>query len=293
MPRLLRFIGHRLYTTWSTFWFVAPFFFTYPLQWVLARQPRWHHYLHIVNRGWSSTAIWMWGMPVAIIRKQPLPVGQPCVYVANHSSYIDIPMLFKILPGFLNIIGKSSLAKAPLWGPIFGRTYITVNRESAVSRGRSIVQARRSLEAGRSVIIFPEGTISEKPGEEMLPFKDGAFQLAIAAGVPIVPITMPLNHRFMPDVGGIRIRYTPLRAVIHEPISTKGLTQADAEELKQRVFAIIASEFIPAAAGVPELTPYYRPKPKTLKATVIAATAPSTSIASQPELHVSNSQPNS
>ncbi|WP_324676387.1 lysophospholipid acyltransferase family protein [Hymenobacter sp. GOD-10R] len=290
MRRLLRFIGHRLYTTWSTFWFVLPFFVTYPLQLILARQPRWHRHLHTINRVWSTSAVWMWGMPVTVVRKKPLPANQPCVYVSNHSSYIDIPVLFKVLPGFLNIVGKSSLAKTPLWGPIFGSTYITVNRESAVSRGRSMVQARKSLEEGRSVILFPEGTISKKPAEEMGPFKDGAFQLAIAAGVPIVPITMPLNHRFMPDVGGIRVRYTPLRVVVHEPISTEGLTQADAEELKNRVFAIIASEFIPEAAGIPEPTPYYRPKLREKAATL---TAPDDKAANEntrkPTLHVPNS----
>ncbi|WP_230471121.1 lysophospholipid acyltransferase family protein [Hymenobacter jejuensis] len=253
MRRLLQFLGHRLYTTWSTFWFVLPFVVTYPAQWLLAQRPAWYRHLHTINRGWSIFAIRMWGMPVEVIRKKPLPAGQPCVYVANHSSYIDIPLLFKAIPGFLNIVGKSGLAKVPLWGPLFGRAYITVNRDSAVSRGRSIVQARKSLEAGRSVVIFPEGTISPKPGEEMVPFKEGAFQLAIAAGVPIVPITMPLNHRFMPDVSGtLRVRYSPLRVVIHEPIPTKTLTLADVTALKDQAYAIIASEFRPEAAGIPE-----------------------------------------
>ena len=253
MPRLLRFLGRRLYTTWCTFWFVLPFVVTYPLQWLLARQPRWHPYLHIVNRWWSASAIWMWGMPVTVVRKNPLPAGQPCVYVSNHSSYIDIPFLFKALPGFLNIIGKSSLAKTPLWGPIFGRAYITVDRNSAVSRGRSMVVAKQNLAAGRSVIIFPEGSISKQPAEVMLPFKDGAFQLAIAAGVPLVPISMPLNHRFMPDVAGtLRIRYTPLRMVVHAPIPTTGLTPADVPALKQRAYELITSEFMPEAAGLPE-----------------------------------------
>ena len=87
----------------------------------------------------------------------------------------------------------------------------------------------------------------------MLPFKDGAFQLAIAAGVPLVPVSMPLNHRFMPAVAGtLRIRYTPLRMVIHTPIPTSGLTPADVPALKQRAYELIASEFIPAAAGLPE-----------------------------------------
>ncbi len=190
-------------------------------------------------------------MPVDVIKKNPLPAGQPCVYVANHSSYIDIPLLFKAIPGWLNIMGKSSLAKVPMWGPIFGRAYIVVDRDNAMSRGRAIVQARRSLEAGRPVIIFPEGSISKKPGEQLEEFKDGAFQLAIAARVPLVPITMTLNHHFLPDVGGLRVRYSPLQIILHEPISTASLTVADAPALKKRVADIIASAFRPEAAGIP------------------------------------------
>ncbi|GAA3949494.1 lysophospholipid acyltransferase family protein [Hymenobacter algoricola] len=262
MRRLLQFIAHRLYTIWSTFWFVLPFVLTYPLQAALRRKSTLHPYLHTVNRGWSAFAIAMWGMPVEVIRKSPLPPATPCLYVANHSSYIDIPLLFKALPGFLNIVGKSSLAKVPLWGPIFGSTYITVNRDSAVSRGRAMVQARKSLEAGRSVVIFPEGRISAKPGEEMLPFKDGAFQLAIATGVPLVPISMPLNHRFMPDVDGtLRVRYSPLRLVLHEPILTKNLTAADVPALKEQAFRIIASEFRPEAAGIPPASTWRPARP--------------------------------
>lgn len=256
MRNLLRYLGHRLYTTWSTFWFVFPFAITYPAQWVLGRRPAWYRHLHTFNRSWSIISIRMWGMPVEVVRKNQLPASQPCVYVANHSSYIDIPMLFKAIPGYLNIIGKSSLAKVPFWGPLFGRVYITVNRESAVSRGRSIVLAKAGLAQGRSIVIFPEGTISKKPGEEMVPFKDGAFQLAISAGVPIVPVSMPLNHRFMPDLDGdLRVRYSPLRIVLHEPISTAGLTIRDVESLKQQAFAIIASEFHPEAAGIPAPSP--------------------------------------
>lgn len=251
MRQLLRYIGHRLYTTWATFWFVFPFVVTYPLQVLLSRQPRWHRYLHALNRWWSILFIRMWGVPVSMEVRGRIPSGQPVVYVPNHSSYIDIPLLFKAIPGHLNIMGKSSLAKTPVWGPIFGRAYITVDRSSAVSRGRSFVQARQVLAEGRSMVIFPEGTISPKAGEELLPFKDGPFQLAITMGVPLVPVSMPYNHRFMPDVKGLRVRFSKLRIVIHEPIPTQGLTAADIPALKERVARIIASEFDPAAAGLP------------------------------------------
>jgi len=266
MSRLLRYIGHRLYTTWATFWFVLPFVLTYPLQLLLSRRPQWHRHLHTLNRIWSRLSILMWGVPVKTVRASALPMQQPYVYVANHSSYIDILLLFRTIPGWLNIMGKSSLAKVPVWGPIFGSAYITVDRDSAVSRGRAMVQARRTLEAGRSVVIFPEGRIGKQPGQQLDEFKDGAFQLAIAAGVPVVPITMPLNHRFMPDVpGGLRVRYSPLAIIVHEPIVTTGLTAADAPRIKQRAYDVIASALQPEAGGVPEPSSWRRPTTESAK----------------------------
>ncbi len=123
MPAFLRTLGHRLYTTWATFWFVLPFFVTYPLQLLLVRRPEWRPYLHGINRNWAKFSIFMWGVPLEIVHESPQPVPQPCIYVANHGSYIDILLLFYTIPGFLNMMGKDTLVKFPLWGPIFGKTY--------------------------------------------------------------------------------------------------------------------------------------------------------------------------
>lgn len=251
MPAFLRYLGHRLYTTWATFWFVVPFFVGYPVQWVLMRRPEWFRYWHSFNRGWAKFSIFMWGVPLEIIRESPEPVPQPCIYVANHGSYVDIMVLFHTIPGYLNMMGKDTLAKVPLWGPMFAKAYIPVNRRSVVGRGRAMALARQGLREGRPLALFPEGTIGPKPGEELLPFLDGAFQLAIATGVPLVPVSMPLNHQFMPSVKGLRVRYAPLRIIFHEPIITKGLTDADVPALKARIAAQIADDFVPEGRGIP------------------------------------------
>lgn len=252
MPALLRYIGHRLYTTWATFWFVLPFFLTYPLQWALNRRPAWRPHLHRINRNWAKVSVFMWGVPLEIIRESNEPVPQPCIYVSNHGSYIDILLLFYTIPGFLNMMGKDSLAKVPLWGPLFASTYIVVNRGSAVGRGRALAQAKRELLEGRPLAVFPEGTIGDKPGEALGPFMDGAFQLAIATGVPLVPVSMPLNHKFMPSVKGLRVRWARLRIVFHAPILTTGLTNADVPALKAQIAAQIADDFVPEGRGIPE-----------------------------------------
>jgi 1-acyl-sn-glycerol-3-phosphate acyltransferase len=214
--------------------------------------PAWRWLIPVINRGWSKFSIMMWGMPVEVVRESANSHPRPCVYVSNHGSYVDIMLMFKTIPGFLNMMGKAALARVPVWGPIFGSVYVTVDRASAVSRGRAVVAARRTLAAGNSIAIFPEGRISPTPGKELLPFHDGAFQLAIEMGVPLVPVGMPLNHMFMPDVkGGLRVRYHRLKIVFHEPIPTTGLTLADIPALKQRAAALIAGDFLPEGAEKP------------------------------------------
>lgn len=260
MRHLLRYIGQRLYTTWATFWFILPFVLTYPVQWYFSRRPNGYKVVHAINRWWSWLSITMWGVPVEVVRESAGPNPRPCVYVSNHGSYIDIMMLFKYIPGFLNMMGKASLAKTPVWGDIFGRVYITVDRASAVSRGRAMVAARRSLAEGKSIAIFAEGRISPKPGKELLPLLDGAFQLAIEAGVPIVPVGQPLNHMFMPDVAGsLRVRYHRLKIVFHPPIPTTGLTLADMPALKELVAAQLAGDFLPEGAVKPGLSTWRAP----------------------------------
>lgn len=267
MRHLLRYLGQRLYTTWAVFWFLVPFVLIYPFQWYFSRRPNGGGVVHALNRFWSTTSIFMWGMPVEIVRENAIPNPRPCVYVANHGSYVDIMLLFKTIPGFLNMMGKASLAKVPVWGPLFGNVYITVDRSSAVSRGRAAVAARRGLAEGKSIAIFAEGRISPTPGKELLPLLDGAFQLAIEAGVPIVPVGMPLNHMFMPDVEkDLRVRYHRLKIVFHKPIPTAGLSLADVPALKQRVAELLAGDFLPEGA--------VKPGPSTWRAPVPAAPPP-------------------
>ena len=262
MRHLLRYLGQRLYTVWAVFWFIVPFVLIYPWQRFFSRRPGGGGVVHSLNRFWSAFSITMWGMPVEVVRQSPGPHPRPCVYVANHGSYVDIMMLFKYIPGFLNMMGKDSLARVPVWGPLFGRVYITVDRASAVSRGRAMVAARRSLAAGHSIAIFAEGRISPTPGQALLPLLDGAFQLAIAAGVPLVPVGMPLNHMFMPDVAkDLRVRYHRLKIVFHPPIPTTGLTLADVPALSARVAEQLSGDFLPEGAVKPGPSAWRRPRP--------------------------------
>ncbi|GAA4315321.1 lysophospholipid acyltransferase family protein [Nibribacter koreensis] len=235
--------GKKAYSVWCTTWFVLPFITSYPLFRLFVSKPQWYRHGHTLNRIWSKIQLRMYLMPVKVRGQEFLDPDQKYVFAPNHSSFIDIPMVLAAIPGFINFVGKKSLTKVPLWGLIYDRLYISVDRKSAVSSAKAYISSKKSLEEGRSVVIFPEGTISEEAGRELLPFKDGPFKLAIEKQVPLVPISMPYNHLFLPDVKGkLVIKYHRLEMTIHRPIPTEGLTLQDVEFLKQQTFSIIQEE---------------------------------------------------
>jgi 1-acyl-sn-glycerol-3-phosphate acyltransferase len=241
--KALKYLFHRVYTTWCITWFVVPFVVTYPFQAYLIRKPQWHKHVHNINRVWSFIFLHMFLAPLQVEWRLKLDPKQRYIFTPNHSSYLDIPMMLRAIPGFLNFIGKSSLAKVPLWGKVYGTLYICVDRKSAVSSAKSYIKSVRSLDEGRSLVIFPEGTIPATAGTQLMEFKDGPFKLAIEKQLPVVPVTMPYNQYFMPDLDGeLKIRWHPLKMIMHEPIETTGMTLQDLPALKEQVHHIIQQE---------------------------------------------------
>ena len=178
---------------------------------------------------------------VTIENQYHLKKGGQFIFVSNHFSYLDIPVL-GLIPFDLVFIGKSSLAKVPLFGYMFKNLHIAVNRDSMKSRGESILKARKALDEGASVVFFPEGGISSHSPPAMARFKDGAFKLALDKQIPIIPVTLSYNHLILPDDGKFLLRYKPVKVVIHEPIAVEGCGANDVKELKRKCFAIIQDQ---------------------------------------------------
>jgi 1-acyl-sn-glycerol-3-phosphate acyltransferase len=156
---------------------------------------------------------------------------RPYVAVSNHESYADI-FLISHLPWEMKWLGKEQLFKIPFLGWM-----MWLAGDVPVKRGRkdSIVTAMTAcgakLKQKLSVMIFPEGT--RTPDGELLPFKDGAFRLAIENGAPILPIVVAGTRRAMAKH---TFQFQKTRAIcrVLEPIETTGLTLADLATLKQR-----------------------------------------------------------
>lgn len=162
------------------------------------------------------------------------------IICANHTSNLDITAIILLLKRNYVFFGKEELLHNFVTGIYFRTIDIPVNRESKISAFRAFKKAEEKLKEGKSVVIFPEGMISNHYPPVLQPFKNGPFRLAIEQGVQILPITICNNWNLMWDDGK---RYGTRPGIcdiaVHAPIDTKKLTADDADDLKNKVFEII------------------------------------------------------
>jgi len=182
-----------------------------------------------LKRVWGRWILIVPGLFVSIKGKNHLDSAKkPCVYCANHGSYLDIVISYILMPDYFVFIGKSELMKAPLFGIFFKKGMdIAVERSSRIGSHQAFLRAGKELEKGHSVCMFPEGTISSDGS--LRHFKNGAFKLAIEKQVPIVPITFVNNWKLLQNGGFFKSYGRPgiAKIIVHKPISTAGLTADD------------------------------------------------------------------
>jgi 1-acyl-sn-glycerol-3-phosphate acyltransferase len=161
---------------------------------------------------------------------------RPYVAVSNHESYADI-FLICFFPWEMKWLAKDAIFKIPFMGWMMRMAgdirIVRGRRESAVA---ALKACRDRLAKRVSLMIFPEGTRSR--ATEMLPFKDGAFRIAVEAGAPILPIAVA-GTRYAMAKGSFRFRRATAVAFALEPIETTGLTLADVPALRDRVRSLI------------------------------------------------------
>ncbi len=231
-----------LYTVWAAFWLIVLFLILFPFFWIFLQKEEWKPKAHYLNRLWGKLYFPIVGIPIKVEYRFNPDVHQAYVFCANHFSYLDIAAMGVVLKNYYAFVGKSAIKKVPLFGYMFSKLHIQVDREDKGSRAKSMTRSIRALQSGRSIVIFPEGGIKTKrPPQMHKPFKDGAFMMAIQQQVPVVPISFLNNYKIMFDNQPPLSRHI-LKVVVHEPIETKGMTQDDIEILKTRVYEVIQGE---------------------------------------------------
>ncbi|OEK03636.1 hypothetical protein BFP97_19870 [Roseivirga sp. 4D4] len=172
---------------------------------------------------------------------QKLNRKQRYIFCANHTSYLDIPTIGLIGHNF-KFIGKASLKKVPIWGYMYDKLHILVDRKSMRSKHSTWLNAKEAIARGFSIVFFPEGGILSKEPPKMVAFKEGSFRIAVEQQIPIVPITIPYNHILLPDGMPLTMHPGKVRVHVHEPIWPEGKDDEAVKALKQKVRSTIEAQ---------------------------------------------------
>ena len=195
--------------------------------------------LRMASRLWAPGLLIGAGATLRVEGLDRVDFSRPHVFVANHQSIIDICALFRALPVPIRFVIKQELAKMPFIGwyaRAMGMVFIERGHaREAVERLHAVVSLVR---AGDNLCAFPEGTRSRDG--LVRPFKGGAFQVALQAGVPVVPIAIDGSGAVLP-ASGFRVRPGTITLRIGEPIPTVGLHAGDRHALAQRAHDAVAA----------------------------------------------------
>lgn len=177
--------------------------------------------LYKVGQLGARMALWLAGVRLEVRGGGKLPRGSAVVFMANHQGNCDPPAIFPLLPPVL-ILAKKEFYRVPILGrAMLARGFIPVDRKDREQAIAAVEQSVAQLKAGKSFLVFPEGTRS--PDGRLQPLKKGVFILAIKAGAPIVPISISGSSKIMPK-GKFVIHPGRVRITMHDPIPTAGRT---------------------------------------------------------------------
>ncbi|KMT22185.1 lysophospholipid acyltransferase family protein [Clostridium cylindrosporum] len=189
---------------------------------------------------WAKNRLKSAGATIKVYGEDNIPEGESVLFMSNHQSNFDIPLLLGFINTHKGFVAKLELGQIPILNKWMENIdCVFMDRSSIRKSAEAIAETTKLLKRGRSMVIFPEGTRSccNTMGE----FKAGSFKLATKSKVKIVPITINGSYKLM-EANGNKIKPSEVEMYIHTPIETKGLTKEEEDMLPDKVKAIIASK---------------------------------------------------
>lgn len=239
--KFLKYPFYLVYRIWFYILVLVPILILFPVILITIASEKTYPVFFRIARIWAKFILIGMGCPWKIEGKEYFEEHKSYMFVANHTSMTDIMlMLIAVEEHPFVFVGKKELVKIPIFGFIYKRVCIMVDRNSSKSRYEVFERAQNRINQGLSICIFPEGGV---PDEHVIldEFKDGAFRIAIDHQLPIMPMTFYDNKK--------RFSFTffsggpgKMRAKIHAPIETIGLTQENKNELKEKIRTLLLND---------------------------------------------------
>ena len=193
---------------------------------------------------WSGFELFMIGVVHKAIYEAPHDANRQYVFVFNHISFLDIPVMMKAFRGqHFRILGKAELARVPIFGFLYRNAAVLVERDSVANRAKSVLQLKSVLRKGISIVISPEGTfnMTHQPLKE---FYDGAFKIAIETQTSMKPVLFLDTYDRLHYKSVFTLTPGRSRVVFLEEVKVEGLTVKDVNYLKEKVYAVMENGLI-------------------------------------------------
>ena len=195
--------------------------------------------IYRVCRWWDSAWLFAMGIRSQLLSAEIVDPSRSYVFVSNHIAYLDIPMILQgVTRNSFRILGKAEMARVPIFGFIYSRAVVMVDRSSMQDRSRSVRDLKTLVADELSVFIFPEGTFNET-GKPLKEFYDGAFRIAIEMQTPVQPMLFLDTYNRMHYATIFSIRPGRSRVVYLPTVEVEGVTMEEVPALKERVFAVM------------------------------------------------------
>lgn len=215
----------------------------YPVFYFLLAHPKRWRTSFKLQKWWDVWVMRLCGISLKITGQENFPSGG-YVVVANHASYIDTFLMYRVIPNYFVFMGMAALQDWPLFGVFFkSGMNIPVDRGSVQKSARAFLEASKRLDQQVPVAIYPEGGIKEI-APKISPFKSGPFKMAVSHGVPIVPVVLFNSHVIMESTQHWGTPAAPGKcyAKVLKPIETSHLTEEDLIHLRQDIQRTISNE---------------------------------------------------
>ncbi len=240
---MMRFLS-QLYTIYALFWFAFFTLLAFPFVLIFSffGRRRGGNLICSMARIWADIWYFVLGIRHENIFESSYDPSRNYIFLFNHISYMDIPCLFKaIRKQPFRVLGKEEIKKIPVFGFIYSRGAVMVDRGDTMRRARSVRALKSLLKHHISIGIFPEGTFNET-GKALKSFYGGAFRIAVETQTPIKPVLFLDNYNILNNRELLGLKHGRSRAVFLEEISPEGFNLKQISLFKQKVYTIMENK---------------------------------------------------